>query len=110
MVDPLKEAVAEALFVLDYDKPWDEATSTSRWQRLCMADTAIRAMDRTDVWELFRTMTSLLDGYMPVLEAAANAEAIEEAGKEMQMTTQRFRLKAAQESVERAFDILGITL
>jgi hypothetical protein len=54
-------------------------------------------------------MTGLLDGYMPVLEAAANAEAIAEAGKQMQMTTQRFRLKAAQESVERAFDILGIT-
>ena len=26
-----------------------------------MADAAIRAMDRTDVWELFRTMTGLLD-------------------------------------------------
>ena len=44
-----------------------------------MADAAIRAMDRTDVWELFRTMTGLLDGYMPVLEAAANADADDHA-------------------------------
>ena len=106
--DPLKEAVAEAIFLYDQDEPWDEATGTSRREFLRMADAAIRGMDRTDAWELFRTMANILDGYMPILEEAATAEISAETGKEFPRITQRSRFKAARQAVDRAFDMLGL--
>lgn len=108
MIDPIKEAVAEALFVYDYDEPWEDATSTSRRHFLGMANDALRAADRTDAWDLLRQLANILDGAMHLLEDAACKEAKAEAGKTFRRITDQNRLKAAKQAVARALAMQGI--
>lgn len=105
-IDPIKEAVAAALFEKDYEEPWSEATIIARRQWLDMADCAIRAMERTDIYELFCQMTNLLEGYMPILEKAAVEETISQENQTFKKVTQRNRLTAARECVNRGREII----
>lgn len=106
IITPMKEAVAAALFEKDYEEPWSEATIIARRQWLDMADCAIQAMDRTEVWDLFCSMTLLLEGAMPLLDKAAEQELIAERGKSMRKVTQQKRFEEAKGCVQRASEII----
>jgi hypothetical protein len=103
-----KETVASALFEKDYGEPWDEATETARWHWLEMADCAIRAMDRSDAMSVMHTLATVMDGIMPLLDAAAIEEARAGHGKAMRTVTQQRRREAAMVAVERAFELLRV--
>lgn len=106
MITPMQEAVAAALFEKDYEEPWSEATIIARRQWLDMADCAIRAMDRTEVWDLFFTMTTLLEGVIPLIDKAADEEFEADRGKAMRRVTQQKRLETAKSCVQRASEII----
>jgi len=106
MITPMHEAVAAALFEKDYEEPWSEATIIARQQWLDMADCAIRAMDRTEVWDLFCTMTRLLEGVAPLIDKAAAEEFKAEQGKTMRRVTQQKRLETTKSCVQRAREII----
>lgn len=105
-ITPMQEAVAEALFEKDYEEPWSEATIIARRQWLDMADCAIRAMERTEVWNLFCTMTTLLEGVIPLIDKAAIEEFEAERGKAMRRITQQSRLEEARGCVQIASEII----
>jgi hypothetical protein len=104
-----KEQVAAALFEKDYGEPWDEATETARWHWLEMADTAIRAMDRSDATNVMHTLATIMIGIMPLLEKAAIDEARAEQGKTMRKVTQQRRREAAMIAAERALELMRIS-
>lgn len=106
--NPFKEQVAAALFEKDYGEPWEEATETARGWWLEMADTAIRAMDRSETMSVMHTLATTMQGIMPLLEKAAIEEARTEQGKPMRKVTQQRRREAAMLAVERAFEIMRI--
>ncbi len=106
--DSMKRAVAAALFAKDYGEPWKEATETARWHWMEMADVAIRAMDRSDAMAVLHQLANIMDGILPLLEEAAEQERKDNEGKAMKCITQRKRLEASRQAIDRAFDILGM--
>jgi hypothetical protein len=104
-----KEQVAAALFEKDYGEPWDEATETARWHWMEMADTAIRAMDRSDALNVMHTLATVMEGIMPLLDNAAVEEARAGYGSSMRPVTQQRRREAAMVAVERAFELMRIS-
>ena len=107
-VNPMKEAVAAALFKDYHGDDWEEATEPARADYLQRAELVIRTMDRSDTMSVLHTLATIMAGIMPLLEKAAVDEARAEQGKPMRQVTQQRRREAAMIAIDRAFEILGI--
>ena len=107
-VNPMKEAVAAALFKDYHGEEWEEATEPARADYLQRADLVMRTMDRSDIMNVLHTLATIMAGIMPLLEKAAVDEARAEQGKTMRKVTQQRRRDAALVAIDQAFEILGI--
>lgn len=107
-VNPMKEAVAAALFKDYHGEEWEEATEPARADYLQRADLVMRTMDRSDIMNVLHTLATIMAGIMPLLEKAAVDEAREDQGKTFRRVTQQNRREAAMIAVDRAFEMMGI--
>jgi len=107
-VNPMKEAVAAALFKDYHGEEWEEATEPARADYLQRADLVMRTMDRSEIMSVLHTLATIMAGIMPLLEKAADDEARVEQGKTMRKVTQQRRRDAALVAIDQAFEILGI--
>lgn len=108
-VNPMKEAVAAALFKDYHGDEWEEATEPARADYLQRADLVMRTMDRSEIMSVLHTLATIMAAIMPLLEKAAVDEARAEQGKPMRKVTQQRRREAAMIAIEQAFEILGIS-
>lgn len=107
-VNPMKEAVAAALFKDYHGEEWEEATEPARADYLQRAELVMRTMDRSEIMNVLHTLATIVEGVMPLLENAAQHEARAENGKTFRRVTQQNRLAAAKVAVDRAFEMMGI--
>jgi len=107
MLNPMKEAIAAALFKDYHGDEWEDATEPARADYLQRADLVMRTMDRSDAMSVLHTLATVMQGIMPLLDKAAIDEAREEQGKTMRRVTQQRRREAALIAVDRAFEMLG---
>jgi hypothetical protein len=107
-VNPMKEAVAAALFKDYHGDDWDEATEPARADYLQRADLVMRTMDRSEIMSVLHTLATIVEGVMPLLDKAATEEARADEGKTFRRVTQQNRLDAAKIAVDRAFEMMGI--
>lgn len=107
-VNPMKEAVAAALFKDYHGEDWNEATEPARADYLQRADLVMRTMDRSEIMSILHTLATVVDGIMPLLDKAAVEEAREDQGKTFRRVTQQNRREAAMIAVNQAFQIIGI--
>lgn len=107
-VNPMKEAVAAALFKDYHGDDWEDATEPARADYLHRAELVLRTMDRSEIMNVLHTLATIMEGTMPLLEKAAAEEARADEGKTFRRVTQQNRLDAAKVAVDRAFEIMGI--
>jgi hypothetical protein len=107
-VNPMKEAVAAALFKDYHGEEWEEATEPARADYLQRADLVMRTIDRSEIMNLLHTLATIMDATMPLLENAAAKEEREERDKALRKVTLQRRRDAALVAIDRAFEILGI--
>lgn len=107
-VNPMKEAVAAALFKDYHGEEWEEATEPARADYLQRAELVIRTMDRSEIMSVLHTLATIVEGIMPLLEKAAVEEARADKGKTFRRVTQQNRREAAMIAVDRAFEMMGI--
>jgi hypothetical protein len=107
-VNPMKEAVAAALFKDYHGEEWEEATEPARADYLQRADLVMRTMDRSEIMNLLHTLATIMDATMPLLENAAAKEERAEQGKGLRKVTLQRRRDAALVAIDRAFEVLGI--
>ena len=108
--NPMKEAVAAALFKDYHGDDWEEATEPARADYLHRADLVMRTMDRSDVMSVLHTLATIVEGIMPLLDKAATDEYREQQSNSigMRRITQQKRREAAMIAVDRAFELMGI--
>lgn len=110
MLNPMKEAVAAALFKDYHGDEWDEATEFARADYLQRADLVMRTMDRSDVMSVLHTLATIVEGIMPLLDKAAIDEHRQQQDNVtgLRRITQQKRREAAMIAVDRAFEMMGL--